>query len=159
MTKMFLILIIIFSIVSIIFLFFSLKKKSNIYGVICALAGISVIALAICSLFNASPENEDYKKPGSYVSVTTYEESITSQEQRSLRPSQTQASTTTFSDKSESMPDASAAPTKGNHSIVYITKSGKKYHYSHPCGRGTFYECPISEALSRGLEPCKKCVK
>ena len=41
---------------------------------------------------------------------------------------------------------------------VYYTKTGEKYHYENPCGRGTYYECTLSEAKSRGLTPCEKCV-
>ena len=41
---------------------------------------------------------------------------------------------------------------------VYRTKSGKKYHYENPCGKGIYYEVSLEEALSAGLEPCEKCV-
>jgi len=41
---------------------------------------------------------------------------------------------------------------------VYYTKSGECYHYENPCGRGTYYECTLSDAESRGLRPCNKCV-
>lgn len=43
-------------------------------------------------------------------------------------------------------------------SVVYYTKSGKKYHYENPCGSGTYYPCTLQEALHMGLEPCGKCV-
>lgn len=42
---------------------------------------------------------------------------------------------------------------------IYYTKTGKSYHYNENCGRGTYYECTLEEALAMGLEPCKKCVK
>ena len=42
---------------------------------------------------------------------------------------------------------------------IYYTKTGKSYHYNDNCGRGTYYECTLDEALEMGLEPCKKCVK
>lgn len=42
--------------------------------------------------------------------------------------------------------------------IVYRTKSGEKYHYENPCGKGTYIECTLSDALARGLGPCEKCV-
>lgn len=42
---------------------------------------------------------------------------------------------------------------------IYCTKSGKSYHYANPCGRGTYYECTLEEALEKGLKPCKKCVE
>lgn len=54
------------------------------------------------------------------------------------------------------IPDESE--TRENDRTVYYTKSGSKYHYENPCGRGTYYPCTLAEALSRGLEPCGKCV-
>lgn len=42
--------------------------------------------------------------------------------------------------------------------IVYITRTGKRYHNENPCGNGTYYACTLSEALRRGLTPCEKCV-
>ncbi len=48
--------------------------------------------------------------------------------------------------------------TKENSRTVYVTKTGKKYHYANPCGKGTYYPCSLSEAQARGLEPCGRCV-
>ena len=42
--------------------------------------------------------------------------------------------------------------------IVYITKTGSKYH-SKKCGNGTYTAVDIEEAKKKGLEPCKKCIK
>ena len=41
---------------------------------------------------------------------------------------------------------------------VYVTKTGKRYHYNNHCNGGTYYESTLEEALDRGLTPCKKCV-
>lgn len=54
---------------------------------------------------------------------------------------------------------SSAAPQSqsiGKH--IYRTKTGKKYHYKNPCGRGTYYPCTLEEAQAAGLGPCEKCV-
>ena len=40
---------------------------------------------------------------------------------------------------------------------VYVTKTGKRYHYDSNCGNGTYYESTLSQAQSRGLTPCQKC--
>ena len=40
---------------------------------------------------------------------------------------------------------------------VYISKTGKRYHKSSKCSGGKYTQVPISEAISRGLTPCKKC--
>jgi len=41
---------------------------------------------------------------------------------------------------------------------IYITRTGKRYHYNPHCNGGTYYESTLEEALSRGLTPCDKCV-
>lgn len=41
---------------------------------------------------------------------------------------------------------------------VYYTKTGERYHYANPCGRGTYYPTTLAEAKKRGLTPCQKCV-
>lgn len=41
---------------------------------------------------------------------------------------------------------------------VYITKTGKRYHYDNSCNGGTYYESTLAEAQRRGLTPCQKCV-
>lgn len=41
---------------------------------------------------------------------------------------------------------------------VYITKTGKRYHYSGTCNGGTYYKSTLADALKRGLTPCQKCV-
>ena len=40
----------------------------------------------------------------------------------------------------------------------YVTKTGKRYHYSGTCNGGTYYEATLAEAMGRGLTPCDKCV-
>ena len=41
---------------------------------------------------------------------------------------------------------------------VYVTKSGKRYHYDRHCNGATYYESDLDTALAQGLSPCKKCV-
>ena len=40
---------------------------------------------------------------------------------------------------------------------VYVTKTGKKYHYDNSCNGGTYYPSTLEKAKARGLTPCKKC--
>ncbi len=61
-------------------------------------------------------------------------------------------------EQSEASNSSDTASTKENSRTVYVTKTGKKYHYANPCGRGTYYPCTLAEAQARGLEPCGKCV-
>lgn len=42
---------------------------------------------------------------------------------------------------------------------VYVTPTGKCYHYNNHCNGGTYYKSTLKKAKARGLRPCKKCVK
>lgn len=42
---------------------------------------------------------------------------------------------------------------------IYITPTGKKYHYDGRCNGGTYTESTLDQALKLGLTPCKKCVQ
>lgn len=52
---------------------------------------------------------------------------------------------------------SSSGSSQPNSSVVYITKTGKKYHCNSNCGNGTYYEATLSEALAKGLTQCSKC--
>ena len=41
---------------------------------------------------------------------------------------------------------------------IYVTPTGKHYHFSGTCNGGTYYEATLAEAMGRGLTPCDKCV-
>lgn len=41
---------------------------------------------------------------------------------------------------------------------IYITRSGRKYHYDSSCNGGTYWEAPLASAIGMGLEPCDKCI-
>lgn len=41
---------------------------------------------------------------------------------------------------------------------IYVTRTGKHYHFSGTCNGGTYYEATLAEAMGRGLTPCDKCV-
>lgn len=42
---------------------------------------------------------------------------------------------------------------------VYVTNTGKRYHYNSNCGNGRYYESTLDAAERSGLTPCKKCVR
>ena len=42
---------------------------------------------------------------------------------------------------------------------IYVTETGKRYHYDDSCNGGTYYEATLAQALGRGLTPCEKCVE
>ncbi len=41
---------------------------------------------------------------------------------------------------------------------IYVTATGKRYHFSGTCNGGTYYEATLAEAVGRHLTPCDKCV-
>lgn len=57
---------------------------------------------------------------------------------------------------------SSPAPEEEDSNIksrtVYVTKTGKRYHYSSSCNGGNYYPSTLSAAIARGLTPCNKCV-
>lgn len=42
--------------------------------------------------------------------------------------------------------------------MVWITRTGSKYHHDGTCNGGTYWEAPLASAVGMGLEPCDKCV-
>lgn len=56
-------------------------------------------------------------------------------------------------------PEPSPAPSQQNEKTVYVTKTGKRYHYDSNCNGSTYYPSTLTEAKNRGLTPCQKCVE
>lgn len=42
--------------------------------------------------------------------------------------------------------------------VVYITKSGTKYHVKMNCTKGVYYKTTLEEAKRNGYTMCKKCI-
>ena len=45
-----------------------------------------------------------------------------------------------------------------NSATVYVTPTGKRYHYSGSCNGGSYSPTTLDNALRMGLTPCKKYV-
>ena len=45
-----------------------------------------------------------------------------------------------------------------NSATVYVTPTGKRYHYSGSCNGGSYSPTTLDNALRMGLTPCKKCI-
>lgn len=41
---------------------------------------------------------------------------------------------------------------------VYITPTGKRYHYKSTCGGKNSFAVELDQAIAQGYTPCKKCV-
>ena len=57
-----------------------------------------------------------------------------------------------------------ATPSSGDtgapaHGMVYVTPTGKRYHYDNSCNGGKYIETSLENALKMGLTPCQKCVE
>lgn len=44
-----------------------------------------------------------------------------------------------------------------NSKIVYVSKTGKKYHKLSNCNSATYYEITLSDAIKEGYTPCLRC--
>lgn len=53
-------------------------------------------------------------------------------------------------------PDAAAAAEQSS-TTVYITPTGKRYHYDNHCNDGNYSPTTLDKAESAGLTPCKRC--
>lgn len=49
------------------------------------------------------------------------------------------------------------AQQQSNSRTVYVTPTGKRYHYDNNCNGGTYTPTTLDDAVNRGLTPCKKC--
>ena len=43
--------------------------------------------------------------------------------------------------------------------VVYVSKTGKKYHKLSNCNSATYFEISLSEAIAKGYTPCLRCAK
>lgn len=46
-----------------------------------------------------------------------------------------------------------------NSPVVYVTPTGKKYHYNSNCNGGSYSPSTLEQAQAIGLKPCEKCVR
>ena len=75
-------------------------------------------------------------------------------------PTPAQASQQGAAPAATATPVPQATPTAepiGGYTI-YITPTGKRYHYDGNCNGGKYEEATLEEAIARGLTPCGKCV-
>lgn len=101
-------------------------------------------------------------EPTTETTKPTTTELETTKEFTTTKPSTTKRETTTSKQtttkKVTTTKRVTTTKNPDSQKTVYYTKSGEKYHYKNPCGRGTYYPCTLEEAKDRGLEPCEKCV-
>ena len=59
----------------------------------------------------------------------------------------------------EHIEEPTETPNQQNRNIVYVSKTGKKYHRLSNCNSATYYEITLSEAIAEGYTPCLRCAK
>ena len=42
--------------------------------------------------------------------------------------------------------------------LIYMTRTGNRYHYDNTCNGGTYFETTLEQVQKIGLGPCDKCV-
>lgn len=141
MTELFLTLIIIFAFICAVCVIVSIGSKKKVFPIISVCCCVAIAALALCC--TVEKKGSETQQSGSQTVVTLSGEAE-KQTEKSAEKEITETTETTEADSADR--------------IVYITKTGKKYHYSYNCSDVDFYECTLSEALEMGLEPCGNCV-
>ena len=52
----------------------------------------------------------------------------------------------------------SSSSSSSTSKTIYVTDTGKRYHYDRNCNGGTYYPATFDTVRKRGLTPCNKCV-
>lgn len=54
-------------------------------------------------------------------------------------------------------PATIAPAAEQSSATVYVTPTGKRYHYDNHCNDGTYSPTTLDKAKAAGLTPCKRC--
>lgn len=92
----------------------------------------------------------DYKTGKNQLSSSLVNEKDTQDSDKDSSKTQDKPSTVSVVSKTESKDTSDSRS-------VYITPTGKRYHYSATCGGKNSYETDLENAKNQGLTPCKKC--
>ena len=57
----------------------------------------------------------------------------------------------------ENETDKNVEKNNSNSKIVYVSKTGKKYHKISNCNSATYFEITLSDAIREGYTPCLRC--
>lgn len=131
----------------------------------------SVQAASQEDISNAESESEmsvtDISSNDDTVNAQTKNAEAQNTEKSTVKSPTTSTSTTkksvisTMQNETTTHKPTTTAPVQAEENeqmTVYYTKTGERYHYANPCGRGTYYPTTLSEAKKMGLTPCQKCV-
>lgn len=111
-------------------------------------------AIETTSKINTNTTNVLNKTNTNITNINTNEIS-TNKELKSNNSTSINTSTSTKKTTTQS----TRATTKDNSRTVYVTPTGKRYHYISTCGGKNSTASTLNKAKARGLTPCQKCAK
>lgn len=111
-------------------------------------------AIETTSKINTNTTNVLNKTNTNITNINTNEIS-TNKELKSNNSTSINTSTSTKKTTTQS----TSATTKDNSRTVYVTPTGKRYHYISTCGGKNSTASTLNKAKARGLTPCQKCAK
>lgn len=108
---------------------------------------------------NVEKEEKINKKESNSKATDKSKSSNASTKNKTSKSTDNKKKTNNSSKKTSSTSTTKKETTSSNKNgqTVYITKTGKKYHYLNNCGNGTYYKTTLSEAKKKGLTLCEKC--
>lgn len=106
-------------------------------------------------------------EPSTNIKTTTKTSaaSTSTNNSSSTNNSTTKSSSTTTSSSSTNTANKQTASSSSqstnvdNSRTVYVTPTGKRYHYISTCGGKNSTATTLNKAITRGLTPCQKCAK
>lgn len=141
MTELFSTFIIIFAFICAVCVIIGIGSKKKVFPLIAVCCCVAIAALALsCTVEIKGSESQR----SGFETVVTLSGKTEKQTEKSAEKENTETAEITEAESADR--------------IVYITKTGRKYHYSYNCSDVDFYECTLAEALEMGLEPCGNCV-
>ena len=111
-------------------------------------------AIETTSKINTNTTNVLNKTNTNITNINTNEIS-TNKELKSNNSTSINTSTSTKKTTTQS----TSATTTDNSRTVYVTPTGKRYHYISTCGGKNSTASTLNKAKARGLTPCQKCAK
>ena len=90
------------------------------------------------------------------TSTTTLERTSVTTTTKKKTTTTTRTTTTNTKPVITKLPETEPEPISRT---VYITPTGKRYHYRSTCGGKNSYAVTLDEAIADGFTPCKKCAR
>lgn len=132
-------------------------KKSCLSSILTGIVTLGIIG----ALFGGGDTKETAEKPKDPPNETVEEvipPEVVEETPEAPDPEPDQPETPAVEPAAE--PETPAQPEQAvpKSRTVYVTATGKCYHYDRHCNGGTYFESDLDSAQRQGLKPCKKCV-